>query len=523
MDEPTVEQPRYCPEVAWGLERLDRRFPTHGADECRATDRGVETHACRRRAGHEEDGTPHVCYCGLTWTPDGPAEAGADEKMAGPGPAAADRISERTSLGEVAMVGEQVWREVHQRFYVGRQSKLAISLDLGVDRKTVRRLLQLARWRPYDRAPQAVTLLTPFGAFLTERAPAVHYSARILFQELRQRRYAGSYETVKRFVQPLRTAAVAAAGTQTRFATPPGQQSQIDWGQAQVAFRRGGERAVHFFVLTLGYSRRSFYAPYLGETLGQFLDAHERAFEYFGGHTREHLYDRPRTVTHPARAGSPRRWNVTFKAFADYWSFEPRLCRAYRPRTKGKVESGVRYLKNNFLPGRGFVDERDLAEQLAQWQAEIADVRVHGTTHERPCDRFQREQPFLVPTRGHRGFALEARQPRLVAEDYLVSFESNRYSVPFTLIGQAVAVQRQGGQLLIFHRERLVAEHALLPGKYQTAIRPDHGPGPIARNARRVHSTGAPSPGPGARPPFPDVETRDPALYEALCAGLVPA
>ena len=72
-------------------------------------------------------------------------------------------------------------------------------------------------------------------------------------------------------------------------------------------------------------------------------------------------------------------------------------------------------------------------------------------------------------------------------------------------------------------RERLVAEHALLPGKYQTAIRPDHGPGPIARNARRVHSTGAPSPGPGARPPFPEVETRDPALYDALCAGLVPA
>ena len=150
------------------------------------------------------------------------------------------------------------------------------------------------------------------------------------------------------------------------------------------------------------------------------------------------------------------------------------------------------------------------------------DVRVHGTTQERPCDRFQREQPFLVPTRGHRGFALEARQPRLVAEDYLVSFESNRYSVPFTLTGQTVAVQRQGGQLLIFHRERLVAEHALLPGKYQTAIQPDHGPGAIARNARRVHSTGEPG-RPGLRAPFPDVETRDPALYDALCAGLVPA
>jgi hypothetical protein len=110
----------------------------------------------------------------------------------------------------------------------------------------------------------------------------------------------------------------------------------------------------------------------------------------------------------------------------------------------------------------------------------------------------------------------------LVAEDYLVSFESNRYSVPFTLIGHTVAVQRHGGQLVIFHRDRVVAEHALLPGKYQTVIRPDHGPGAIARNARRVHSTGEPGRS-ARRGPFPDVETRDPALYDALCASGVPA
>jgi transposase len=88
----------------------------------------------------------------------------------------------------------------------------------------------------------------------------VQYSARILFQELQRRQYAGSYETVRRFVQPLRAAATAAEGTQTRFETPPGQQSQIDWGQAQVVFRRGDVvRPVHFFVLTLGFSRRSFF------------------------------------------------------------------------------------------------------------------------------------------------------------------------------------------------------------------------------------------------------------------------
>ncbi len=105
----------------------------------------------------------------------------------------------------------------------------------------------------------------------------------------------GSDETVKRFVRPLRAVVQGAERATVRFETPPGQQSQIDWGQARIHF---GSRPVvlHAFILTFGYSRRSFHEPCLGETLSQFLDAHERAFEYFGGHTREHLYDRPRTV-----------------------------------------------------------------------------------------------------------------------------------------------------------------------------------------------------------------------------------
>ena len=140
----------------------------------------------------------------------------------------------------------------------------------------------------------------------------------------------------------------------------------------------------------------------------QFLDAHERAFEHFGGHTREHLYDRPRTVCQGTEQGRII-WNTTFRAFADYWGFEPRLCRPYRAQTKGKVESGVKYFKRNFLPGREFVDDVHLHEQLAEWNATIADVRVHGTTHERPIDRFAQEQRGAAARpRSQPSFRLEA-------------------------------------------------------------------------------------------------------------------
>ena len=150
-----------------------------------------------------------------------------------------------------------------------------------------------------------------------------------------------------------------------RFETPPGQQSQIDWGQALVSFR-AGPQVVHVFVLTLGFSRRGFYYACADERLAQFLESHERAFAHFGGHTREHLYDRPRTVCYADDTGR-RIWNPTFKAFADYWGFEPRVCRPYRAQTKGKVESGVKYVKRNFLPGRTFIDLVDFQAQLDEW------------------------------------------------------------------------------------------------------------------------------------------------------------
>jgi len=99
-----------------------------------------------------------------------------------------------------------------------------------------------------------------------------------------------------------------------------------------------------------------------------------------------------------------------------------------------------------------------------------------------------------------------------------VSFETNRYSVPFTLIGQTVEVTRRGGRLHITHRGGLVAEHEELAGKHQLRIRPEHGPGAIARTARRVAAS---LPSERGRPALPEVEIRDLAIYEALGAAAV--
>jgi transposase len=411
------------------------------------------------------------------------------------------------------MIREALWQEMHRLFAVERWSKSAIARALDLDRKTVRLCLAQAAWTPYERAAMTDTLLSTHRTFLEQRAPMVGYSAQVLYQELSQQHgYTGSYQTVKRFVRPLREAEDLAARATVRFETPPGLQSQIDWGQATVAFR--SDRAIrHFFILTLGYSRRGFYLACRDEQLPTFLDAHERAFDHFGGHTKEHLYDRPRTVCWPTQEGVV--WNPTFQAFAQYWGFDARLCRPYRAQTKGKVESGVKYLKRNFLVGREFVDDTHLGEALLDWTMTIADQRIHGTTHERPLERFAVERAHLLPTAHQPAFRLEARYPRVVAEDFLVSLDTNRYSVPFRFIGRTVEVQRREGQVLIRYQGQLIAEHAELPGHHQLRVLPEHGPGAVARNSRQpqLHAVER-----VARPwSMPAVEVRDLAVYEA-CA-----
>lgn len=411
---------------------------------------------------------------------------------------------------EAQVICKERWEQIGQMATSG-QSISAIARALDIDRKTVRHWLRERQWAPYRRQSPAATLLAAHQAWLEERAPQVNYSARILFQELQQRDYQGSYDTVKLAVRPLRLQATLTDLTQCRYETAPGQQAQVDWGEARLPL--GTERMrVNFFVMTLGFSRRAYVEAFTNERMASLFAAHEHAFAHFGGHCAVLLYDRMRTVLDDTSAGS-RKWNATFKSFADYWGFEPRVCRAYRPQTKGKVESGVKYVKGNFLPGRQFRDLDDLNEQLQHWTLEIADQRIHGTTHQRPIERFAEEAKALMPTMGQLSFLDALIRERVVADDWLVTIDSNRYSVPCLLIGKQVQVVRVGGHWHILYGGKLVAEHPVLPGRFQLSTFAEHGPGALARNARQRFS----SPTPVTSPPKADmVEIRDLAIYEQL-------
>jgi transposase len=412
---------------------------------------------------------------------------------------------------ETDVIAKDRWEFMHKLKAQG-QTVSQIARSTGADRKTVRTCLARSQWEPYHREPASDTLLTPHLAWLEQRSAQVNFSARILFQELRRDRgYTGGYGTVKNAVRPLRAEATVASLTQLRFETAPGEQAQVDWGQVKVRFC-DAPAEVHIFVMTLGYSRRAWVEGFLNERIATLLAAHEHAFEHFGGVCAELLFDRMRTVVIGTIDGRPR-WNPKFEAFAKHWGFSPRVCRPYRAQTKGKVESGVKYVKRNFLPGRVFRDLDDFNDQLRTWSAEIADLRIHGTTHQRPIDRFADESSALVLTRGHPSFLQAMVRDRVVADDWLVSIDANRYSVPWRLMGKTVQVVRAGEHWRINYAGQLVAEHPVLAGRYQLSVLPEHGPGATARNARRRFTEAiSDTPAPSAEV----VEVRDLAVYEQM-------
>jgi len=350
-----------------------------------------------------------------------------------------------------------------------------ISKELGISRATVRRYLHQGGWQPYAQ-PRRSRKLGGLASFVEEQFHRHGGNAEVVRQELQRVHGVDvSLRTVERAVEGLRRRVEAEARVTVRFETPPGKQMQIDYGQCVVGI--GEERVrVHLFVATLGYSRRSFVMAFVHERQSSWLTGIEESFRYFGGVPQEILFDNARALVE--RHDPLTRevvFNERFHAFCRYWGVTPKACAPYRARTKGKCENGVGYVKRNAIAGREFNSLSDLQAHLHRWMREVADVRRHGTTGERPIDRFQAEESKALRALQDRAPFQQIRELcRKVHTDACVEVDTNRYSVPWRLIGEQTQVLVDHGQVKIFHAGTLVAEHAEISGRRGRCLHPEH-------------------------------------------------
>jgi hypothetical protein len=256
-----------------------------------------------------------------------------------------------------------------------------------------------------------------------------------------------------------RRAREAAALATVRFETAPGHQMQIDFGEKLVTVGAAVVR-VYLFVAVLGYSRRLFTRASLSQRQDYWREGLAGAFRHFGGVTQTVLMDNAGAlVAGRDRDAGTARLHPAFEAFCRDWAVEARVCQPYRARTKGKTESGVGYVKRNALAGLAFASFSELQAHLERWMVE-ADGRVHGTTRERPCDRFAREERgALRPLPANPLPVRQRRISRRVATDCFVDVDTIRYSVPHTLVRRHVEVLVGDDDVTIFDGAAVVAQH----------------------------------------------------------------
>jgi transposase len=430
----------------------------------------------------------------------------------------------------------------------------AIGALTGYDRKTIRKYLKASsvgssgpQYGPREDRPSK---LEPFKPYLQQRLAAGVWNASVLLRELRDLGYAGGQTILGDYLRPQRDASRAQIAAVRRFETAPGRQGQVDWGDlgtVETVDEDGvvATQRLSALVLTLGHSRAMFATVTTDQKLASFLRAHEAAFQELGGVPQEILYDRCktvvlRTVTLGLDDRGEIRWHPTFLDFARYWGFAPRLCRAYRPQTKGKVENGIKYLRGNFLVSLRSLDEagqpgwsvrgvNDVRQRLSSWLAEVANVREHGTTHRRVDEAWADERAELQPIGLRPAYALPEPllERRQVTRDCFVSYRGNRYSAPWVLAGQEVAVREDNDRLEIYDRGQPVAIHLLSHLRHQVLVQQEHlegmpynDSGPGAGGKERLHlRLGAERAGAeraGAGKAVPVVEHRPLQRYEEL-------
>jgi transposase len=264
------------------------------------------------------------------------------------------------------------------------------------------------------------------------------------------------YDSVRRLVRRL---GLGRSLPFRRMECEPGEEAQVDFGTgARLVGPDGKRRKTHVFRIVLSSSRKGYSEATTRQTTDDFLRALENAFRHFGGVPKTLVIDNLRAaVAHPDWFDPELTPKV--QAFARHYGTVILPTKPYMPRHKGKIEAGVKYVKNNALKGRTFASLEEQQRHLAEWEAAVADTRIHGTTKQQVRGLFEVERAALRPLPVE-PFANFREAQRKVNRDGHVEVAKAYYSVPPEYLGRTVWVRWDARLVRIFnHRFEQVAMH----------------------------------------------------------------
>jgi transposase len=367
-----------------------------------------------------------------------------------------------------------VWAEIRRLAEIEKLSQRAISRRLHCCDKTVRKALALSEPPTRAAAKPRSSLLDPYHAQINALvAKYPELSAVRVLEEIAKgpQGYRGGISLVRRYLRQIRPVR-GRIYQEVHYAS--GEAMQVDWGDCGRVLIGQTPRRVSVLVATLCFSRYGYIEFSLSQTKADFYRAVVHALKFFQGSPRKIIVDNLKAAV---LNGSGRHacWHPDFLALCGHYYLEPIACARRDPESKGIAEASVRYVKHNALAGR---DEEltcweDYPKFAQYWLDQVANVRVHHTTKERPVDRWHQERAQLRPL-PQLPLDTDEIASAVVTPHARIKFDGNRYSVPPELARKTVMIRADAIQLRVFHQGGEVARHDRCYARGQLLVQTIH-------------------------------------------------
>ncbi len=313
---------------------------------------------------------------------------------------------------------------------------------------------------------------------LVERLTAKCENHVRLLEVLQDHGFGGSYSSLLRYVSK---SELFKEKPVFRIESKPGEIAQVDFGTMGTIYEEESESHIkaYVFVMVLGFSRDAYYEIVKHQDIRTWCSCHIHAFEHFAGVPHIVIPDNLKSAIIKASFLDPLA-NKSYADLAKHYGFQIDPCLPGTPEHKGKVESGVKYAKNNFLPLRTFKNFTDANRQLRAWNTETARKRTHGTTRRVPEELFEGYEKEALGALTFERFEIPIWKRLKVYRDIHIQCDKAYYSAPCELRGEYVEARKTDSQVAVFYDNELVAVHVPVPtGKRQTNR--DHYPAEIGQ------------------------------------------
>ena len=346
-------------------------------------------------------------------------------------------------------------------------NKSQIARALSLDLRTVEKWLEEKQFQQ-RKSSSRPSKLDPFKSTIVKMLETHPYSAKQVFQRIQEEGFTGGYTIVKDFVFKMRPKKSPAY---LKLAFAPGECAQVDWGSFGSIAIGDTKRRLSFFIMVMCYSRMMYLEFTVSQTMEHWLSCHQNALQFFGGVPRKIMVDNLKSAVIKRAVGQAPVFNQRYLDFADHYGFNIAPCGVAKGNEKGRVESGVGYIKKNFLAGLPMPSFEALQRAGREWLNTIANQRIHGETRKKPQELFNEERLNSLPSQEYDCTTIAQMR---ASSQFRITLDSNRYSVPAEYANCKLAVKIYADRLCVYEQGKLVARHQRSYDRHQDFENPDH-------------------------------------------------